>query len=312
MENRITDFSNENKNKTIKIDNYDNSFRKEQDTLQSSSDKAYSDIFNEMLYLENLMGLQDKTKYCLVRLWIKNLDELTSLSGFDNKDDFLSKFSGILTMNRRGADVYLKTEESSFLILFPGTTIGNIELALKRIESIILKKFNAKVELEWRIVKASNKEEDITPFINKADLENKTKSSSPVKGHKRASLRNLILSFSIFFGIILILGISIYFTEQRFSFIPEQFKFGVILSSLNLGFLINFNSAIAILIFFVLTGLAFSVVFKLFGVFMGWVIKHWITVIWRHMKKYPIYLITFIRRHRNTYPSKIKKSDSLK
>ena len=49
--NKITDFNNENKNEIIKIDNYD------------SNDKAYSDIFKEMLYLENLKGLQDKTKY---------------------------------------------------------------------------------------------------------------------------------------------------------------------------------------------------------------------------------------------------------
>ena len=76
-----------------------------------------------------------------------------------------------------------------------------------------------------------------------------------------------------FFAIILILGIIIYFTEQKFSFIPEQLKFGVILSSLNLGFLNNFNSDIVTLIFFALFGLAFSVIFGLFGVFVGWVIN---------------------------------------
>jgi len=282
MENKMTDFDNENKNEIIKIDNYDSSFHEEQNPPQSSNDKAYSDIFKEMLYLENLRGLKDKTKYCLMRLWIKNLDALISLLGFDNKDDFLSVFSSILTKNLRSTDVYLKTEESNFLILFLGTTIDNIELALKRIESIILKKFNAKVEMEWRVVKASNKEEDITPFINKSDLENKTRSNSTAKGHERVILRrfglasmfkNFLLSYLIFFGIILIIGIIIYFTEQRFSFIPEELKFGVILSTLNLGFLNNFNSDIITLMFFALFGLAFSVIFGLFGVFIGWVIN---------------------------------------
>ena len=140
----MTDFNNENKNEIIKTNNYDSSFHEKQDSSQSSDDKAYSDIFKEMLYLENLRGLKDKTKYCLIRLWIKNLDELTSLLGFDNKDDFLSEFSGILTKNLRSTDVYLKTEESNFLMLFRGTTIDNIELALKRIETLLLKKFNAK------------------------------------------------------------------------------------------------------------------------------------------------------------------------
>ena len=278
----MTNFNNENKNEIIKIDNSDSSFHEEQNPSQSSNDKAYSDIFKEMIYLENLRGLQDKTKYCLIRLWIKNLDALISLLGFDNKDDFLSEFSSILTKNLRSTEVYLKTEESNFLMLFLGTTIDNIELSLKRIETIILKKFNAKVELEWRVMKASNKEEDITPFINKSDLENKTRSNSTAKGHERVILRrfglksmfkNFILSYLIFFGIILIIGIIIYFTEQRFSFIPEELKFGVILSSLNLGFLNNFNSGIATLIFFALAGLAFSVIFGLFGVFIGWVVN---------------------------------------
>ena len=235
-----------------------------------------------MLYLENLRGLKDKTKFCLIRLWIKNLDAVINLLGFDNKDDFLSEFSSILTKNLRSVDVYLKTEESNFLMLFPGTTIDNIELALKRIESIILKKFNAKIEMEWRVMKASDKEEDITPFINKSDLENKTRSNSTAKGHEKIILRrigmksmlkNFILSYLIFFGIILIFGIIIYIAEQRFSFIPEELKFGVLLSSLNLGFLNNFNSGIATLIFFALTGLAFSVVFGLFIVFITWVIN---------------------------------------
>jgi len=278
----MTDFNNEDKNEIIKIDNYDNSYSGEQNPSQSSNDKAYSDIFKEMLYLENLRSLKDKTKYCLIRLWIKNLDAVISLLGFDNKDDFLSEFSSILTKNLRNTDVYLKTEESNFLMLFLGTTIDNIELTLKRIETIILKKFNAKVELEWRIIKASNKEEDITPFINKSDLENKTKSIPTVKRPEGVILRrlglksmfkNFILSYLIFFGIILIIGIIIYITEQRFSFIPEELKFGVTLSSLSLGFLNNFNSGTATLIFFVLTGLVFSVIFGLFGVFIGWVIN---------------------------------------
>lgn len=278
----MTDFNDENKNEIIKIDNYDNSFHEEQNPSQSSNDKAYSDIFKEMLYLENLRGLKDKTKYCLIRLWIKNLDELISLLGFDNKDDFLSEFSSILTKNLRSTDVYLKTEESNFLILFLGTTIGNIELALKRIETIILKKFNAKVELEWRVMKASDKEEDITPFINKSDLENKTRSNSTAKGQERVILRriglksmlkNFTLSYLIFFGIILIFGIIIYFAGQRFSFIPEELKFGVIIGSMNLGFLNNFNSGIATLIFFAVTGMAFSVIFGIFIVFITWVIN---------------------------------------
>jgi len=278
----MTDFNDENKNEIIKINNYDNSFHEEQNPSQSSNDKAYSDIFKEMLYLENLRGLQDKTKYCLIRLWIKNLDAVISLLDFDNKDDFLSVFSSILTKNLRSADVYLKTEESNFLMLFLGTTIDNIEFALKRIESMILNKFNAKVELEWRVMKASNKKEDITPFINKSDLENKTRSNSTVKGQERVILRrfglksmfkNFILSYLIFFGIILTIVILISFMEQRFSFIPEELKFGVTLSSLNLGFFNNFNSGIATLIFFALTGLVFSVIFGLFGVFVGWVIN---------------------------------------
>lgn len=278
----MTDFNDENKNEIIKIDNYDNSFHEEQNPSQSSNDKAYSDIFKEMLYLENLRGLKDKTKYCLIRLWIKNLDALISLLGFDNKDDFLSEFSSILTKNLRSTDVYLKTEESNFLMLFLGTTIDNIELALKRIETIILKKFNAKIEMEWRVMKASNKEEDITPFINKSDLENKTRSNSTAKGYERVILRriglksmlkNFTLSYLIFFGIILIFGIIIYFAEQKFSFIPVGLKFGVILSSLNLGFLNNFNSGIAALIFFALTGLVFSVIFGLFIVFITWIIN---------------------------------------
>ncbi|MCG2788573.1 MAG: hypothetical protein L6405_01295 [Actinomycetia bacterium] len=290
----MTDFNGENKNEIIKMDNSD------------SNDKAYSDIFKEMLYLENLRGLQDKTKYCLIRLWIKNLDAVISLLCFDNKDDFLSEFSSILTKNLRSTDVYLKTEESNFLMLFLGTTIGNIELALKRIESILLKKFNAKIEMEWRVMKASNKEEDITPFINKGDLENKTRSNSTAKGHDRVILRrfglksmlkNFLLSYLIFFGIILIFGIIIYFAEQRFSFIPGGLKFGVILSSLNLGFLNNFTSGIAALIFFALTGLAFSVIFGLFIVFITWVINIGLRL------SGGIEIST---------QSKIKKSDSLK
>jgi GGDEF domain-containing protein len=290
----MTDFNNENKNEIIKIDNYD------------SNDKAYSDIFKEILYLENLRGLQNKTKYCLLRLWIKNLDAVISFLGFDNKVDFLSEFSSILTKNLRGTDVYLKTEESNFLILFLGTTIDNIKLALKRIETIILEKFNTKVELEWRVMKASNKEEDITPFINKNDLENKTRSNSTAKGQEKVILRriglksmlkNFILSYLIFFGIILIVGIIIYVSEQIFSFIPEQLKFGVILSSLNLGFINNFNSGIATLMFFVLAGLVFSVIFGLFGVFIGWVINIGLRL------SGGIEIST---------QSKIKKSDSLK
>ncbi|MCL5070662.1 MAG: hypothetical protein M1308_07175 [Actinobacteria bacterium] len=279
----MTDFNNENKNEIIKIKNYDDSLHEEQDLSHSNNDKVYSDIFKEMLYLENLSSLRDKTnKYCLIRLWIENIDALVSLLGFENKDDFLSEFSSILTKNLRSTDIYLKTEESNFLMLFLGTTIGDIELALKRIESVMLKKFNAKVDLEWRVIKASNREEDIAPFINRSDLENKTISNSTTKGHERVIVRrfglksmfkNFILSYLIFFGITLIIGIIIYFTEQRFSFIPEQLKFGVILSSLNLGFLNNFNSDIVTLIFFALAGLAFSVIFGLFGVFIGWVVN---------------------------------------
>jgi hypothetical protein len=218
----------------------------------------------------------------LIRLWIKNIDTLISLLGFDNKDDFLSEFSSILTKNLRSTDVYLKTEESNFLMLFLGTTIDNIKLALKRIESILLKKFNAKIEMEWRVMKASDMEEDITPFINKGDLENKTRSNSTAKGQERVILRrfglksmfkNFILSYLIFFGIILIFGIIIYFAEQRFSFIPGGLKFDVIIGSLNLGLLNNFNSGIATLIFFALAGLAFSVIFGLFIVFITWVIN---------------------------------------
>ncbi|MCL4418054.1 MAG: hypothetical protein M1365_15440 [Actinobacteria bacterium] len=282
MENKMTDFNDEKKNEIIKIKNYDDSLREGQNLSDSTSDKVYSDIFKEMLYLENLRGLRDKTKYCLIRLWIENIDALVSLLGFDNKDDFLSEFSSVLTKNLRSTDIYLKTEESNFLMLFLGTTIGNIEVALKRIESIMLKKFNAKVDLEWRVVKASNREEDIAPFINRSDLENKTISNSTVKGHERVIVRrfglksmfkNFLLSYLIFFGIILIIGIIIYFTEQRFSFIPEQLKFSVILSSLNLGFLNNFNSDIVTLVFFALIGLAFSLIFGLFGVFIGWVVN---------------------------------------
>ena len=278
----MTDFNNENKNEISKLDNYGNSYSEEHDQSQSSDDRAYSDIFKEMLYLENLRGLKDKTKFCLIRLWINNLEAVISLLGFDSKDDFLSEFSSILTKNLRSTDVYLKTEESNFLMLFLGTTIDNIELALKRIESMLLKKFNAKIEMEWRVMKASDKEEDITPFINKGDLENKTRSNSTTKGHDRVVLRriglksmlkNFILSYLIFFGIILIFGIIIYFAEQRFSFIPGELKFGVLLSSLNLGFLNNFNSGIATLIFFALVGLSFSVIFGLFIVFITWVIN---------------------------------------
>ena len=278
----MTNINHENKNAIIKIDNYDSSLNEEQNPSQSSNDKAYSDIFKEMLYLENLRGLKDKTKFCLIRLWIKNLDAVISLLGFDNKDDFLSEFSSILTKNLRSVDVYLKTEESNFLMLFLGTTIDNIELALKRIESILLKKFNAKIEMEWRVMKASDKEEDITPFINKGDLENKTRSNSTAKGHDRIVLRrvglksmlkNFTLSYLIFFGIILIFGIIIYFAEQRFSFIPGGLNFGVIIGSLNLGFLNNFNSGITTLIFFALAGLAFSVIFGLFIIFLTWVIN---------------------------------------
>jgi GGDEF domain-containing protein len=306
MENKMTDINHENKNEIIKIDNSGSSFQEEQNPSQSSNDKAYSDIFKEMLYLENLRGLKDKTKYCLIRLWINNLDAVISLLGFDSKDDFLSDFSSILTKNLRSADVYLKNEESNFLLLFLGTTIDNIELALKRIESILLKKFNAEIEMEWRVMKASDKEEDITPFINKSDLENKTRSNSTAKGNEKVTLRriglksmlkNFILSYLIFFGIILIIGIIIYFTEQRFSFIPEGLQFGAILSSLNLGFLNNFNSGIATLIFFALTGLAFSVIFGLFIVFITWVIN--------------IGLRLSGGIEINTQ-SKIKKSDSLK
>ena len=303
--NKITDFNNENKNEISKIDNYVNSFHEEQNPSQNSNDKAYSDIFEEMLYLENLKGLQDKTKYCLIKLWIKNLDALISLLGFNNKDDFLSEFSSILTKNLRSTDVYLKTEESNFLILFLGTKIDIIELAIKRIESIMLKKFNAKVELEWRVLKASNKEEDITPFINKNDLENKAKSNPTVKGHDRVTLgrfglksmfNNFILSYLIFFGIILTIVILISFMEQGFSFIPEELKFGVTLSSMNLGFLNNFNSGIATLIFFALAGLAFSVIFGLFEVFIGWVMNRGLRL------SSGIEIST---------QSKIKKSDSL-
>jgi len=275
-------FNNDNKNEIVKTDNYDNSLIEGQDFSQNNSDKVYSDIFKEMLYLENLRSLENKTKYCLIRLWIKNLDATVSILGFDKKDDFLTEFSSILTKNLRSTDVYLKTEESNFLVLFLETTIDSIEIALKRIESILLKKFNAKVELEWRVIKASNRERDIAPFINKIDLENKTRSNSTVKGHERVMLRkfglksmfkNFFLSYLIFFGIILIIGIIIYFTEQRFSFIPEELKFGVILGSMNLGFLNNFNEGMATLIFFTLAGLAFSVIFGIFGIIIGWVIN---------------------------------------
>jgi GGDEF domain-containing protein len=283
MESKMTDSSNENKNEIIKIDNKGNGCTEKQDPSQNfNNDKAYSDIFKEMLYLENLRSLKDKTKFCLIRLWINNLDEVINLLDFDSEDDFLSEFSGILTNNLRSTDVYLKTQESNFLMLFLGTTIDDIKLALKRIESIILKKFNTKIEVEWRVMKASDKEEDITPLINKKDLENKTRSNSITKGHERVILRrfglksmfkNFIISYLIFFGIILIIGIIIYFTEQRFSFIPQELKFGVILGSLNLGFLNNFNSNTATLIFFALAGLIFSVIFGLFGVLVGWIIN---------------------------------------
>ncbi len=100
------------KNEMIKTDNYGNSLGGERTPSQNSEDKAYSDIFKEMLYLENLKGLQDRTKYCLINIWIKNLDALVNLLSFDSKDDFLSEFSSILTKNLRSTDVYLKIEES--------------------------------------------------------------------------------------------------------------------------------------------------------------------------------------------------------
>jgi len=206
----MTGFNNENKYEIIKTDNSD------------SNEKAYSDIFKEMLYLENLEGMKNKTKYCLIRLWIKNLDALIGQLGSCNKNDFLSAFSSILTKNLRSVDLYLKTEESNFLILFPGTTIDNIVLALKRIENILLKEFNIKVEMGWRVIKASNNKEDIMPFINRNIQENKTVSNSTVKVHEKviqqrfglnSIFKKFIISYLIFFGIILIIGIIVYFAE---------------------------------------------------------------------------------------------------
>ena len=55
----MTNINHKNKNAIIKIDNYDDNYSQEYDPSQSSNAKAYSDIFKEMLYLENLRGLRN-------------------------------------------------------------------------------------------------------------------------------------------------------------------------------------------------------------------------------------------------------------
>jgi hypothetical protein len=64
-----------------------------------------------------------------------------------------------------------------------------------------------------------------------------------------------------------------YLAEQKFSFMPAGLKFGEIIAGLHLGFLNYFNSQFATIIFFIIIGLSFSVVFGLIGMLIGWIMN---------------------------------------
>ncbi len=254
----------------------------------------YNEIFKEMLYLENSRNIKYRIKYCLVKLSIKNIEDIMSVVNFSDKKKILMKFSDILFYKLRKTKLFRLAKPGNYLILFFDANIENLNLAFNEVEKLANKEFGDKFKLQWNIIKTTEKEEEIKPLLNESELITKVIDKSQLKKYPGISIdlhpsssdvvvvrsvgiksmfKYFIISYLIFFSIITIIGVIAYLAEQKFSFIPAGLKFGEIIAGLHLGFLNYFNSQFATIIFFIIIGLAFSVVFGLIGMLIGWIMN---------------------------------------
>jgi hypothetical protein len=254
----------------------------------------YNEIFKEMLYLENSRNIKYRIKYCLVKLSIKNIEDIMSVVNFSDKKKILIKFSDILFYKLRKSKLFRLAKPGNYLILFFDANIENFNLVFNEVEKLANKEFGDKFKLQWDIIKTTEKEDELKPLLNESELITKVIDKNQLKKYPGISIdrhpsdsdvvvvrsvgiksmfKYFIISYLIFFSIIIVIGVIIYFAEQKFSFIPAGLKFNEILAGLHLGFLNYFNSQFATIIFFIIASLAFSVVFGLIGMLIGWIMN---------------------------------------
>jgi hypothetical protein len=245
----------------------------------------FEDIFREMLHIENTKNLGSKVKYCLVKISIKNYGELTFSMKADEKNSMLFRFSSFLFKNLRKKDIYLMSEPGKFLVIFPDISIDAADTALKRVAILAEKEFGNSINVSWEVLIGSNREEEIKPFLKKADIISETgprailsRGAEKVVMKKQAAniiFRNFILSF-LLFSVILVAGvIIIFYGSSRFEFFPGYNSFSNFLANMMPG-LINYFSSLDIkaapLLFFIILMLLLSLVFGT-GMFAGFIIN---------------------------------------
>ena len=91
----------------------------------------YNEIFKEMLYLENSRNIKYRIKYCLVKLSIKNIEDIMSVVSFNDKKKILMKFSDMLFYKLKKARIFRLAKPGNYLILFFDITIEDVNLAFK-------------------------------------------------------------------------------------------------------------------------------------------------------------------------------------
>jgi hypothetical protein len=252
----------------------------------------YNEIFKEMLYLENPKSIRYKIKYCLVKLSIKNIEEIMSSISFTNKKEMVIKFSDILFYKLRKTKLFTLNKIGEYLILFFDISIENLNIAFGEVEKQVDKEFEGKIKLQWNILKTTEKEDEIKPLLGESQIISKTIEKDLTKKYPGISVnlngandvvvksigiksmfKCFIISYLIFFFIITSIGLIIDIAELNSNFLPASFRFSQFLSVLNLGFLNNFNSHFVTIIFFILIGLVFSVIFGFIGMLVGWLLN---------------------------------------
>ncbi|MCL4378154.1 MAG: hypothetical protein M1409_07230 [Actinobacteria bacterium] len=252
----------------------------------------YNEIFKEMLYLENPKSIKYKIKYCLVKLSIKNIEEIMFTISFTRKKEMVIKFSDILFYKLRKTRLFTLNKFGEYVILFFDISIENLNMAFKEVEKQVDKEFEGKIKLQWNILKTTEKEDEIKPLLRESQFMNRTIERDLSKKYPGISVNSngandvvvkgigvksmfkcFIISYLIFFFIITFIGLIIDIAELNSNFLPASFRFSQFLSVLNLGFLNNFNSHFITIIFFILIGLVFSVIFGFIGMLVGWLIN---------------------------------------
>jgi hypothetical protein len=275
------------RNEDIKM-NGEKKFMKNMD-VQLDDKSIYEDIFKEMLTLENARSFRNRQKYCLIKIVITNLDETVKKLELGDKNILLFKFANFLFKNLRKKDIYLLSETGSFLVLFPDISIETAGLAMKRVQDEAKIEYRSFLDLSWKVVIGTDKEEDIKPIIKKAhlfsdkDTRIMSKRSTGRSGEKNISeitpLRSLfkgfLFSFIIFSFAFITIQLVIFYFFSSSTIIPDSFNPGVLISNYFPGLAAIFgslNMEITPFLFLIFQALIFCFIFG-FGIVVGFIIN---------------------------------------